>query len=146
MRKDIFIDTNIIKNFTNPLDPEYKKLISWIRAEGVLVINQKLLIEYGRTNQNIFVLINELTRNGRLIKFEKSDLDEVKFSKVFEKKLKSNSEDWPHLKTIWLSERKIGIIIDLGLRQDVNNSPKRDGINPKAFSRPEHIDYINYIP
>lgn len=146
MKKDIFIDTNIAKNFTNPLDPEYKKLIIWLKNEGVWVINQKLLIEYGRTNQNIIVLINELLKKGRLTKIEKSDLETIKFSKSDERKLRSNSEDWPHIKTICLSDRKIGIIIDLGLRQDVNNSSKQNGIQPQAFSRPEQVDYENYMP
>jgi len=144
--KDIFIDTNIAKNFTNPLDPEYKKLISWLKEEGVWVVNQKLLIEYGRTNQNIAVLTNELNKRGRLIKFEKSELDTIQFSKTYEKQLRSNGEDWVHLKTIWLSVRKIGIIIDEGLRRDVNASPKQQGIQPQAVSRPEHIDYENYEP
>jgi len=30
MKKDIFIDNNIAKNFTNPLDGEYKKLVQWL--------------------------------------------------------------------------------------------------------------------
>lgn len=144
--KDIFIDTNIAKNFTNPIDPEYKKLIRWLREEGVWIVNQKLLVEYGRTNQNIAVLTNELSKRGRLRKFEKGELEEVKFTKTYENKLNSNGEDWIHLKTIWLSVRKIGIIIDEGLRKDVNQSPRRDGIQPCAVSRPEHIDYENYQP
>ncbi|WP_028522633.1 hypothetical protein [Runella limosa] len=144
--KDIFIDTNIAKNFTNPLDPEYKKLIQWLREEGVWIINQKLLVEYGRTNQNIAVLVSELNKKGRLRKFEKSELETIKFNKTFEKRLNSNGEDWVHLKTIWLSVRKIGIIIDEGLRKDVNQSPRQDGVQPQAVSRPEHIDYRNYEP
>lgn len=144
--KDIFIDTNIAKNFTNPLDPEYKKLIQWLKEEGVWIINQKLLVEYGRTNQNIAVLINELSKKGRLRKFEKTELEAIKFTKTFEKKLHSNGEDWVHLKTIWLSVRKIGIIIDEGLRKDVNQSPRQDGVQPTAVSRPEQIDYENYEP
>ena len=30
MLKDLFIDNNVAKNFANPLDPEYKKLIQWL--------------------------------------------------------------------------------------------------------------------
>ena len=30
MLKDIFIDSNVAKNFANPLDPEYKKLVNWL--------------------------------------------------------------------------------------------------------------------
>lgn len=141
--KDIFIDTNIAKNFKNPIDPEYKKLLLWLRTSGVWVVNQKLLVEYGRTNQTILVLINELQKQGRLVKFEKAQLESKKFKKVYERNLKSNSEDWVHLKTIWLSVRKIGIVIDNGLRDDVNNSPIREGIQPIAVARPEQIDYEN---
>jgi hypothetical protein len=141
--KDIFIDTNIAKNFKNPADPEYKKLLAWLFKEGVWVVNQKLLVEYGRTNQNILVLTNILLREGRLIKVERSELDEIKFKKAFIKSLESNNEDWTHLKTIWLSVRKIGIIIDNGLRNDVNNSPLQNGIQPRAVSRPQDIDYEN---
>jgi hypothetical protein len=144
--KDIFIDTNIAKNFTNPIDPEYKKLIRWLREEGVWIVNQKLLVEYGRTNQNIAVLTNELNKRGRLRKFEKGELEEIKFTKTYQNKLNSNGEDWVHLKTIWLSVRKIGIIIDEGLRKDVNQSPRQNGIQPCAVSRPEYIDYENYEP
>jgi hypothetical protein len=141
--KDIFIDTNIAKNFKNPIDPEYKKLLAWLRTSGVWVVNQKLLVEYGRTNQTILVLINELQKQGRLVKVEKSELDSIKFRKAYKKSLKSNGEDWVHLKTIWLSVRKIGIVIDNGLREDVNSSPIRDGIQPRAVARPEQIDYEN---
>jgi hypothetical protein len=144
--KDIFIDTNIAKNFTNPLDPEYKKLLHWLRTEGVWVVNQKLLVEYGRTNQTIAVLVNELNKKGRLRKFEKPQLEAIKFTKTYEKKLNSNGEDWVHLKTIWLSVRKIAVIIDEGLRKDVNRSPRQNGIQPQAVSRPEQIDYENYKP
>ncbi len=146
MRKDIFIDTNIAKNFNNPLDPEYRKLLKWLKDEGFWVMNQKLLIEYGRTNQNVIVLVNELQRKGRLVSFSKTDLAAIRFSKSYEKQLRSNSEDWHHLKTIWLSDRKIAIIIDEGLRYDVNCSPKQNGITPWAVSRPEGVDYQNYFP
>ncbi len=141
--KDIFIDTNIAKNFSNPLDPEYKKLILWLRNKGTWVVNQKLLVEYGRTNQTILVLINELQKVNRLKKYEKSELDTIIFKKSYEKKLSSNNEDWTHLKTIWLSVRKIGIIIDIGLRDDVNSSSLQNGIQPTAVSRPQDIDYEN---
>lgn len=141
--KDIFIDTNIAKNFKNPADPEYKKLLTWLFEEGIWVVNQKLLVEYGRTNQNILVLTNVLLREGRLKKIEKYQLDKIKFKKAYEKSLKSNSEDWVHLKTIWLSVRKIGIVIDAGLREDINNSPLQNGLQPFAVARPEQVDYQN---
>lgn len=142
-QKDIFIDTNIAKNFKNPADPEYKKLLAWLFREGVWVVNQKLLVEYGNTNQTILVLINELQKQGRIKKFKTSELDKFLFEKSFEKRLISNKKDWIHLKTIWLSTRKIGITIDSGLRNDVKNSPLQNGIQPRAVSRPQDIDYVN---
>lgn len=142
-QKDIFINTNIAKNFKNPADPEYKKLLAWLFREGVWVVNQKLLVEYGNTNQTILVLINELQKQGRIKKFKTSELDKFLFEKSFEKRLISNKKDWIHLKTIWLSTRKIGITIDSGLRNDVKNSPLQNGIQPRAVSRPQDIDYVN---
>jgi hypothetical protein len=77
MLKDIFIDNNIAKNFCNPLDPQYKNLIKWLMYDSTayLVVSQKLLVEYvGSTGQspsltNITVIIDRLTRDGRIIKF-----------------------------------------------------------------------------
>jgi len=51
MKKDIFIDNNVAKNFSNPADPEYKKLIKWlvkfdksidIEENAHLVLSQKI--------------------------------------------------------------------------------------------------------
>ena len=68
-RKDLFIDNNIAKNFSNPLDPEYKKLIKWLIEfnsnpkkhddNAHLVVSQKLIAEYYRTMghaQGYFIL------------------------------------------------------------------------------------------
>jgi len=141
MRKDIFLDSNIVKNFSNPLDEEYKKLFQWISTIGYLAISQKLLVEYGRTNQNLSVLVNRLQADGRLIKFQSQDLNTIRFDKKTLKNLKSNREDQLHLKVILLSDRKIAIIIDKKFRDDVNGFPKYNGIKPQAVARPEEIDY-----
>ena len=45
MIKDLFVDNNIAKNFKNPADPHYEKLIKWLFEEGHLVLTQKLLKE-----------------------------------------------------------------------------------------------------
>ena len=141
MRKDIFLDSNIVKNFSNPLDIEYKKLFQWISTIGYLVVSQKLLVEYGRTNQNLSVLVNKLLAEGRLIKFESKDMNAIRFDKKTLKSLKSNVEDRNHLKVILLSDRKIAIIIDKKFRDDVNGFPKYNGIKPQAVARPEEIKY-----
>ena len=82
MRNDIFLDSNIVKNFSNPLDEEYKKLFQWISTIGYLAVSQKLLVEYGRTNQNLSVLINRLLADGRLIKFEPKELNTIQTCNV----------------------------------------------------------------
>ena len=53
MINDIFIDDNIAKNFANPIDPEYRNLITWLLSyyanpnqDAHLVVSQKLLEEY----------------------------------------------------------------------------------------------------
>ncbi len=56
MKNDIFIDTNVAKNFGNPLDDDYKDLITWLlkhnpkdktpEKDAHLVISQKLFAEY----------------------------------------------------------------------------------------------------
>jgi hypothetical protein len=92
MLKDIFIDNNIAKNFSNPLDPEYKKLIKWLmRYDGTkpefnayLVVSNKLIGEYLRTARdalsptNITIIISKLSREGRLIKVSNQAIKEFK--------------------------------------------------------------------
>ncbi len=76
MKKDIFIDNNIAKNFANPADAEYKKLIKWLlkydkstdkkEENAYLVISQKIRNEYlegsnsAKSNSNIIVIVNIL--------------------------------------------------------------------------------------
>ena len=142
--KDIFIDTNIAKNFQNPLDPEYKKLLSWLLREGIWVVSQKLLVEYGRTNQNIAVLTNKLLIDGRLRIIPSTEHKQFTFTKREEKDLCCNNEDRWHLRTVLLSHRKIAIAIDENFRKDINGFRKIDGVQPQAVARPEQIDYENY--
>lgn len=139
--KDIFVDSNVAKNFTNPVDEHYKTFIRWLKEEGTLVLNNLLQSEYGRSNQNLAVLISFLTIKGRILRIENKDLTAFHFPKRIEKKLKSNREDREHLKTILLSHRKIALIIDNAFRNDVNNYPKYEGKKAEAVARPEQIDY-----
>jgi hypothetical protein len=46
--KDIFIDNSIAKNFANPLDPEYKKLVAW-------------LMRYDQSHKSINAILVDLT-------------------------------------------------------------------------------------
>lgn len=87
MRKDIFIDNNIACRFANPMDPEMKKLISWIMRcdkgrddNALLVVSDKLLHEYYASCQGAYgttsipMIINKLTQEGRLVKVSNSEI------------------------------------------------------------------------
>lgn len=121
MKKDIFIDTNIACRFTNPMDPEMKKLIAWImkydensQDNAVLVVSDKLLHEYlasctgayGTTS--IPMIVNKLTQEGRLTKISNDNIkafQKMYFTKRVKKVLRSNNEDRNHIPVVLLSER-----------------------------------------
>ncbi len=156
-RKDIFIDNNIAKNFSNPLDPEYKKLIQWLityNSEQIesdnnahLVVSNKLIAEYQRTTRNaasltnIVVIISKLTREGRLIKISNQEIKDFKqqfFTKKVEKKLTCNSEDRDHIPVVLLSIRKYALSLDDKFVYDLRNFP---GFTVLAEQRPEDLPY-----
>ncbi len=82
--KDIFIDNNIAKNFVNPMDEEYKKLIRWLLKYdeekdpekaycAFLVLSKKLLHdEYMKSSRDcaevtgIQAIVNVMTEQGRI--------------------------------------------------------------------------------
>lgn len=152
--KDIFIDNNIAKNFTNPLDPEYKKLIKWLlksekdkNTDAHLVISQKLLVEYKRSARGAFsatsipTIIDKLTREGRLIKFEKYEIEEFKrehFTKKVVKKFQSNQEDRELIPVVLLSHRKYALSLDGNFTTDLKNFPK---FEVRVEKRPENLPY-----
>lgn len=152
--KDIFIDNNIAKNFCTPLDPEYKKLIIWLKTDTKdikttphLVVSHKLLTEYLRSSLGAYsetsipAIIDLLTREGRLKKIKNEDIELFKsnhFNKRRIAKFKSNNEDHNHIPVVLLSERKFAITIDEGFAFDLLNFP---GFSATVVSRPENIDY-----
>lgn len=160
--KDIFIDNNIAKNFSNPIDVEYKNLIQWINdydEDGVknnkkkkedfahLVVNQKLLVEYNRSAMNCFhntsipVLIAILTRQGRLVRLDNNEIKEFKnkvFTKSILRNIASNEEDHCHICSIISSNRKMALTYDVNLTKDLLNFP---GHNIIVSDRPEKINY-----
>jgi len=112
--KDIFIDTNIVKNFSNPMDPEYIRLIKWLMTynepdvkEGKrlkeefahLVVSKKLLVEYfgsarnpGNSSTSIHIIINFLKSKGRLNNVPNDQIKAFRkkyFTKTVERKLQS---------------------------------------------------------
>lgn len=130
MKKDIFIDNNIACRFSNPMDPEMKKLIAWIMEyeEGshnnaMLVVSDKLLREYiascqgayGATSIPTIIIIGKLTREGRLTKITNADIkgfQNIYFTKTVERTLRSNQENRNHIPVVLLSERKFALTND----------------------------------
>jgi hypothetical protein len=154
-RKDIFIDNNIAKNFSNPIDPEYKKLIKWLiefnsdskNNNAHLVVSQKLLAEYYRTmghaasGNNIAVIINLLTQQGRLNRISNDQIKEFKqsqFTKKVERKLISNKEDREHIPVVLLSDRKYALTLDEKFTTDLVNFPSFTALVGK---KPSDIPY-----
>jgi hypothetical protein len=155
MRKDIFIDNNIAKNFANPLDPEYKKLIQWLMAfnsddvtkNAYLMVSNKLIAEYQRTAglaysaTNITVIISQMTREGRLVKISNQAIREFKreyFTKKVKRNLSCNREDRDHIPVVLLSDRKYALSLDNNFIYDLINFP---GFVVLATKRPEDLPY-----
>ncbi len=154
MRNDIFIDNNIAIHFANPLDPQYKNLIAWLKTKNsleeksaYLVVSQKLLVEYNRSsngassNSSIPVLINILLREGRLIKITNEAIKKFRqqhFTKNVERGLRSNEEDREHIPVVLLSDRKFALTIDKNLTHDLENFP---GFRATVAARPEQLPY-----
>lgn len=158
MKKDIFIDTNIAKNFANPMDPAYKALVDWLKScphksedafhhNPHLVVSNKLLAEYARSSEHargatsIIALINLLTQEGRLHKINKAECEAFKakhFTKTIENKLASNHEDRELLPVVLLSHRKYALTLDNNFTQDLLNFP---GHTVRVAKRPNELPY-----
>lgn len=158
MKKDIFIDNNIASRFKNPADPEYIKLRDWLvlyreikeneeDTNAHLVVSNKLLNEYSRSNQNIkdgqniILIIARLQRQGRLIKIDNQaikDFQQEHFTKKIQKKLSCNEEDREHIPIVLLSNRKYALSIDDAFVTDLLNFP---GFKALACKRPEEMPY-----
>lgn len=155
MRRDIFIDNNIAKNFSNPKDPEYKKLIDWLwdynpnnfSMNAHLAVSKKLLGEYKSTasftssSTTITVIIGKMTREGRLIFVKNAEIKEFQrkhFKKAIVKKLRSNREDHDHIPVVLMSDRKYALSLDDNFIYDLVNFP---GFHVRAEKRPERLPY-----
>lgn len=155
MKKDIFIDNNIAKNFSNPMDKEYKKLIRWLMkndptnpaVNAYLVVSKKLLAEYSRSasssksDTSIFIIIDRLTREGRLIMISNEDIKKFQikyFSETRRKKLRSNQEDHNHIPVVLLSDRKYALSLDEDFIYDLLHFP---GFHARVERKPEKLPY-----
>lgn len=144
MSLDLLVDNSIAKNFCNPLDPHYKELIKWLYHEGELVVTQRLIIEYHASTgssfseTNVVAIIAKLTRDGRLRKVTKNELDAFRIQNRVRKRLRSNTKDWDYLKAVMLSVRRLALSMDRDFVFDVNNFP---GYAARAERRPEDLPY-----
>jgi hypothetical protein len=153
--KDIFIDNNIAKNFSNPMDDHYKSLIQWLMkyetdnpgSNAYLRVSNKLIAEYYRTaslsasSTSIPVIIDKLTREGRLLKLSNSDIKSFQqkhFSKKVRKSLRSNKDDHDHIPIVLLSERKYALSLDDNFIYDLTHFP---GFMVRVEKRPEELPY-----
>ena len=154
MKKDIFIDNSIAsKHFSNPIDDEFKKLIDWILSynkdeenDAFLVITPFLLKEYNESNRNansktnITRIIDDLTKQDRLIRFSKKEIEAFKqdnFSKKTLKSLKtSETKDINHIPAVLMSDRKMALTEDNNFFDDLNSFK-----NVIVKKRPEELEY-----
>jgi hypothetical protein len=158
--KDIFIDNNIAKNFSNPMDVEYQNLIRWLRNFdedndperdncAFLVLSQKLQKEYIDSTRDsaevngIQAIVTLLTEQGRINRISNKQIkgfQEEHFTKKLDKDLKLNrlGKDRDHIPAVLLSERKYAIAIDKNFRYALLNFPR---FKATVVSRPEELNY-----
>jgi hypothetical protein len=153
--KDIFIDNDCAKNFANPLDPEYKRLIIWLIAynplrlgdNAYLVINQRILNEYNRTSglatssTNIIVVIEKLKREGRLEKISNHDIRDFKrqhFTKGVSRRFTCNHADQDNIAAVLISDRKMALSRDKNFLASLQSVP---GFITHVARRPQDLQY-----
>jgi hypothetical protein len=142
--KDVFVDNDLSAHFAAPILSEYQQFIEWLRDEGALVVSDKLLREYQRCCGGCTIptalpsLVAWLLRDERLHKVNKEQLDAVNFSAAFWRRVESNHKDHVHIKTVFLSFRKLAISNDAKLRKDVCRIP---GVSTRVGKSPSSIPY-----
>lgn len=157
MLKDIFIDTNVIPNFSNPLDKEYKKLFRWLISynenskhnNAYLAISNKLKNEYSRSLRNSYlntnnfsIIINTLFEQDRFNTISNRRINNFKQKylnkKYIKRKLTSNKNDREHIPVVMLSDRKYALSLDNNFCRDINNFPR---FRARAVQRPQDIPH-----
>ncbi len=143
-RKDIFVDTNLAKNFCNPVDEVLKEFIRWLFYQGSLVVSNSVIREYSDACQksasqsSILVIIAHQTRKRRLVKISNEALNEVVFENRELKAIKSNRKDHEHLKAVMLSHRRMALTNDKKFAHDVISLPRIKGT---AAAKPHDLEY-----
>jgi len=134
--KDVVVDNDVMCLYDQPKSPSISRLFMWIKKKGALTVNRKLIQEYGGSgNQFVFVLLNELGRDGRLNMIEKQALKSFTHDRHFN--YTCNGPDRMHARTVFLSCRKCCISFDKRLRSDINSFRKIDGLQPCACNNPK---------
>lgn len=148
MKPDLFIDSDISGHIAKPPDDHYKDLIRWLNQEGFLVICRSLLNAYvdavrGSPLMTLPVIVDRLTRAGRLIRYRKQDLKEFQIKERIVKRLLSNPSDHDYIKIVMMSDRKLALSGDNKLRRDIDNFPR---YRARAFAHPREFDYRGSKP
>ena len=142
--KDIFVDTNLAKNFCNPIDPELREFIRWLFFQGALVVTNKIIVEYNdscrdaKSRSSILVIIAHQTRINRLLKITNAQLKAVTFTKRELRVIRCNAKDHEHLKAVMLSRRKMALTEDNNFAYDVQNLTRIRGF---AARHPQDLPY-----
>jgi hypothetical protein len=159
--KDIFIDNNIAKNFANPSDLEYKKLVDWLircdentpEKNAYIVVSKKLLGEYSgatiqaKSTSNITAILKIMNKtvNGhkRIIEISNDDIKAFhKTHKIRDKALKKTynklGKDKTHIPLVMLSNRKYALTYDENFAYILKNFP---GFKVLVEKRPEKLPY-----
>ena len=137
LRKDMVVDANVMRLYDKPDDPIFVRLFTWIYNTGVLTVNQKLIMEYGRINKpQIMILLNKLHRDGRLNPISKSQLSAFTTDRHFN--YTCEFKDIVHARTVFLSHRKRCITFDKKFRNVINRFKKVGGIKPCACREPKN--------
>lgn len=140
MKKDIFIDNNIAIYFSNPIDPEYLKLLGWLLETrdkkkqdcAFLAVSKKIIVEYysssgySKSNTSIVVILSELTKQGRINNITSEQIKNFKrqyYKKSLIKKLRCNNKDRNHIPVVLLSDRKFALSKDKNFVYDLRNFP-----------------------
>ncbi|MDR1369345.1 MAG: hypothetical protein LBJ72_04335 [Dysgonamonadaceae bacterium] len=143
--KDLFIDTNNAVKLNRPQTGNFRSLYLWLKSdeEALLVVSQKLLVEYYRScgsRSGFSFILDNLTRFGRMKKFEKSEIEEFKCQYYRKIRFRSNKEDQELIPIVLLSERKYALTSDINLKYDLENFPKF-GKLVKVSNDPDNIPY-----
>jgi len=167
MKKDIFIDAQIANTFAGHpnLENEYLDLITWLTTNNAnpnenahLVVSKDLRQEYLGGNQHCnhkFSIANiyfQLQKENRLHLIKSEDMEAFEnryFTQVIWKNLKckgNQSKDPNHIKIILLSHRRLALIKDENLLNDLLGFPKFGKTCIAKRSIDNEFNYKSYAP